>query len=52
MWKYSNKNNLLFWHVPRTGGSYVEFVLSNYYDFNDVELYFAQNHHFANKFIF
>lgn len=35
MWKYSNKNKLLFWHVPRTGGSYVEFVLSNYYDFND-----------------
>jgi len=33
MISFNTKRKTMFWHVHKTGGSYIEFVLSYYYDF-------------------
>jgi len=34
MIKISDKHKSIFWHIHKTGGSYVEYILDRYYDFN------------------
>ena len=34
MLKVSDKHKSIFWHIHKTGGSYVEYILDRYYDFN------------------
>ena len=34
MIKASDKHKAIFWHVYKTGGSYIEYILDRYYDFN------------------
>ena len=33
MFKHSDKHQAIFWHIHKTGGSYVEHVLERYYNF-------------------
>lgn len=33
MFKHSDKHKAIFWHIHKTGGSYVEHVLERYYNF-------------------
>jgi hypothetical protein len=34
MFSVSHKSKSIFWHIHKNGGSYVEFILKEYYDFN------------------
>ena len=34
MLKLSDRYKSIFWHIHKTGGSYVEYVLDRYYDFD------------------
>jgi hypothetical protein len=40
MLSVSHKNKAVFWHIHKTGGTYIDFILQEYYDFKlkDVDL--------------
>ena len=49
MFSISHKNKCLFWHVHKNAGSYTEFVLREYYDFDDFDFNSITNNIYLNK---